>query len=423
MSDQQPSNTGPAGDALERALLRSPAAAGDDPRLARLLGLLDAGLPQPTAADRGRLVGSTLSRIDAHRPSLTTADADALDDLLADPARVRPSDPRARRAAALLSLLDAPAPAGASPAADRDRLIDATMARVEQRELPGRERFRLRPADPAALRPARPGLRLSDLGAIAAVILVGVGVLMPVFSGLRHNQRVAATEQNLQAASLGLNLFANDHDDRLPSRHAVRLPEPAGPSPDARPGPLRFADRALLSDRKPWWAVGDPRASHSANLYTLVRLGYVGLDDLASPGNPGALTAADLRGADPADLFDWRSPDQVSYSYRLFGDAFPPRLSDPGLARSAEAALLTDRSPVIPRARLGLPVRAWMNSANLDHRAQGVLFADGSVRVLDSPVLPSGDSLWLPRTLESQPNPELRGYEIPTSPADNFVGP
>jgi hypothetical protein len=68
-----------------------------------------------------------------------------------------------------------------------------------------------------------------------------------------------------------------------------------------------------------------------------------------------------------------------------------------------------------------------------NHRGQGqhALFADGSVRWLETPVLPSGDNIWLPKPIEMlidlaakrQGLEPLRGTEAPADRTDSFVGP
>ena len=103
--------------------------------------------------------------------------------------------------------------------------------------------------------------------AIAAMVLIACGVFWPMVGGLRMDARRTAGENNMHRAALGFGLFAHDHDDQMPAAK----------------------NRGLEGV---WWEVGTPGKSHAANLYTLVRTGYVPLSSLASPGNPDAPTVA-----------------------------------------------------------------------------------------------------------------------------------
>lgn len=317
--------------------------------------------------------------------TLSPADAAALDALVQSGWSASDLPVQHRRRAGLirsvLSSLDAGAVA--TDPADADTLIDATLARVERSR---------RVVDPADRRPRRRFLpRPTDLVSAAAILLIGSVILWPMLAGIRRQNLRVADAAHMANAGLGFAMYANDHSGRLPEDEATR----AGRTPGVV-----------------WWNVGDPGQSHSANLFALVRTGYASLEDLASPANPQAPIRMDL-----SRRTDWRSPEEVSYSYQLLG---------PGLVRwstPSRQVVLTDRSPIIQLARAGIPVDPMMNSFLHRGLGQQVLFNDRSVRWLDSPVTEWGDNIWLPRQLERRLRATLRGVELPDGRDDAFVGP
>ncbi len=399
-STDTPARPDPAEIPAIRDLLARSSADADAPSQAasiqRLLATLD--LPEPVAseADRRLLVDVTFARVLRARdekavarlapepvgPRLHADDAGALDALVENgwsDAR----DDRARRARALLSLLDTE-PAHA--AQDRSRLVDGALARVQSDVDAQHDRLRFRPVERPAFAPS--AFRWREIGAVAAMLLIAAAIFWPMVGGVRVEAGRAIAQANMQQSALGFGMFAADHDDRLPA----------------------LDERGIEGL---WWQVGTPRKSHSANLYTLVRTHYLPIDALASPGNPHAPTeVADER------AMDWASGEQVSYSYQLFGRTVPRLTSVAG----GPSVLLADRSPIVERARLGLPIDPRANSANHDGIGQFVLLSDGRVRFLRTPEL-DGDNIWLPRRLEAVADPSIVGTELPASRKDAFVGP
>lgn len=368
-------------------------------RIADLLGLLD---PAPGRAaadhrDRSALVDATLARTmqtpaassaaDPAERSLVDADRQALDALVASDWRAADDAPRQKLLSGLLALLETPVAAQADRGRSREDLISATMRRV------GAEGAPLGRLSRAGDRPeaARSRFSFSDLASVAAMMLIGLSILWPTISATREGARRAFCETGLQNAGIGFGMYAADNQGRLP--------EKVGPS-EFDPAPNR------------WWQVGQAEGSHSANLFALVALGYTELDDLSCPGN--ALAPVNL---DTAAHTDWRSPEEVSYSYRFFrGKA--PRLSGP-----IRYIVLVDKSPVVDRARRGEQFDPAARSINHRGHGQNLLLNDGSVRWVSSPVLESGDNLWLPRSLEDGSSRRMTGRERPEGLEDAFVGP
>ena len=364
-------------------------------RLGQVLALLDTPQPEASPARRHALIATLCARAAAQR---SAGVAGAIKPNPAHPAlneqSVHATDAFMHGAsdtpvATLLGLLDAP------PAApDRKaRLIERTLSAIQgDIEHQGR---RLRMTSVRELAGARSRFNLRDLVASAAAVLIGAAIIWPSMTAVRASGRQAVCASNLQQAGMGMGLFTNAEDQRLPS----------------------IANRA---EKPMWWRVGTPEHSHSANLFRLVAGGYTTMHSMACPCNECA----------PTHLLDdnerdWRAPEEVSYSYLLFEQA-APRISEPGLR-----LLLVDKSPVVERARHGEAFRIDLNSRNHGGRGQNALMADLSVQFLTSPAL-DGDNIWAPRSLEerearaaSTPIREfiLQGTEQPENLSDIFVGP
>jgi len=266
-----------------------------------------------------------------------------------------------------------------------DDLVERTMRRVRVA------------ASPAALdRPSLPlpgaGFRMPDLVAVAAMLLIGLSILWPTVGALRFNAMQAACQTGLANAGVGFALYGAEHRGRRPARE--------GSIPAALPG------------ASAWWQVGSPAHSHSANLFVLVKQGYVDQRDLACEGNRFAPIGLDIHRHE-----DWRSAEEVSYSYQLFS---PGRR---GHTLSSRAVLLTDRSPLVLRAMLDEAADPESRSPNHDGTGQNVLFGDRTVRWLVRPVTPWGDNFWLPRSVSTDGPVLLNGTEAPADADDAFVGP
>ena len=381
------------GDA-QAALRRAPHLSTRITRAADLLRLLD--VPQDTA-DRDLLVNLTYLRIlrdrderFAHRASrgslpagLSEADAQSIDELVASGWESGQAESRSAKAADLLALLDCDDPAHIQ---QKSSLIDRTMTAVAAEAERSRKRLRLHPVDGGSLEVGRRSVAWRDLIAVAAMIMLGLGVVLSVVDGARFGSQQMAGASGLSRASLGFGLFANDHDGRLPVAH----------------------DSGLAGR---WWEVGNADQSHSAHLYLLVRQGYASITDLASPGNPNARIVVDPTAR------DWAKPAELSYSMQLYA-VQAPRLN----LTAPTSILLADRSPVIERARRGEAFDPTAGSSNFRGVGQNALFSDGSVVFLRSPILDSGDNIWLPRQAE-QGRLHLTGREAPAPDGDIYLGP
>jgi hypothetical protein len=401
---------------LERAA--GHAATGDEALLRQcqaLLRLLDAG---PTMSPSA-LIEVTLARVARERAraeirtgeefslaSLRIEDADALDALsaagwstqrVAGVLRARAEQHDALRQLVVESMVTT---------GSQDLLVARTLARVQEQAL--------RP-DARAFEVPRPQWRWREVLSVAAVLLLGVSILSPILAATRSRQVRLGCASNLTSLARGLASYGIDNRDSLP---------------------MASASLAGL----PWWNVGqDVAQSNSANLFSLRRLGYNPIEELACAGNAHA--AREL----PSDSWDWRDVSQVSYSYFvMFGRERPDAHT------GSSTVLLADRSPVILRALRGEPVRVLENSPNHAGTGQWLLRGDGSTVWTSTPVH-HGDNVWLPANLElaldeaahqmrmgrrtgavpletRQRATELRavilhGTEAPANAQDSFVGP
>jgi len=358
--------------------------------VARLLGVVDQPVPTPDPS----LVDLTLLRVQRSRDEcrLCDDDAEALDALLVAGYRPErtPAGLRSRAAqhAAVAELIRATGPSDRPSSELTDRTLGAVQAHIDSSQ-------RAMAIEPRARRGR--GMGLADVVSVAAMFLIAASLIWPVLSAGRSEQFRVACAQNLHASVIGLSSYARSYDGALPVVTAG-------------------------SGGSPWWRVGkDPKQSNSANLFLLAKTGYVGLDELACAGNPRAPTAI----RDDSDR-DWRKLEEVSYSYRImFGPARP------GWGMPGSTVVMSDRSPVILRAVAGHPIDPLENSPNHLGSGQHVLRTDGSVSWETSPVLASGDNLWLPRAIEQAIDavlgqrrlPMIHGIEVPGSVEDAFVGP
>jgi len=374
-----------------------------------VLGLLSPATSADTELDKSTLTNVTLARVMREgRPGAAShndaelADADAIaldawvdakfvvDDVAAD------LRPRAARHEALANLArDVRVPESsllAERTLNRIRDVAAVELRVQQSTLAG-SRWSLR--------------RWPEIVSIAATLLLAVSVLWPVLGAVRSSAMKAACGTNLGSVATAFGQYASDHRDQMPSAVA-----------------------SLGSGA--WWDVGAREGhSNSANLFTLARAGYARLGELACPGNAHACRD---RGCGPDDR-DWKSLDEISYSYQLMYGQRRPAWHD-----GPRRVVLADRSPVVLRAVRGLWYPGLELEASPNHRSSGqhALYSDGSAGWLATPVVGAGtadeDNIWLPKPRRIEisarvtPTPEgvqvqLTGRELPADENDVFLGP
>lgn len=370
-------------------------------------GPVDANAEHAVGSRTGSLAGSLASRVmdaiesSSAPASLSEADLAAGDEWVAAGFDVRAvSDnhrARAARHAAIASLLDGPH--GSYEV--RGELAERTALLIDLVERGT--------SDDAAPIPISRGERLRgrfwDVVAVAALVVVAASVMWPVMAGMRQRDLSVRCASNMQVTASAMSAYAGDFQDLMPV--AVASLGPAGR----------------------WWDVNATRpVANSSNLYTLVRGGYTKAPSLACPGNPTAAVTF----ADPAAQ-DWRSLDEISYSYQLMYGGQSRRWSN-----SERRLVLADRSPAVLRAVRGERPVACENSPNHHGAGQHGLFTDGSAEWLSAPFVAGQasemDCIWLPRprrflirgTVEQRDGDmviTLTGRELPADGDDVFLGP
>jgi hypothetical protein len=274
-------------------------------------------------------------------PRLRPEDAEAIDRLMACGFDERHlTDDRDRRVLAVLRALDSYPLESSDPS-----LIDATLARIDAAEREQAERMRVD-------RAPRRGPRWADIGGIAAVALLALGVTWPALAHMRQQAMRTRCAGNLREMSAGLVAYANDHRDALPMSASLAA---------------RGAPRPLMLE----WSTYD----HGANLLALPRAGYCASHHVHCPACASAMSSRGFA-------------MQVPWADRPF------RLTIVG-----RGPLVADANPAIELRRAGRAVGARMTSWNHDQSGQNVLFGDGSVGWMVIPVI-QGDNIFLPRGVD-----------------------
>lgn len=373
-------------------------------RLHAVFSLLATPTPSRSPADDSALVDLTLARVlraqreDAQDLTLSTADQDAFDAYMTEGRRIdrvpSPLRDRAQQADALGTLITHPLPSQPSQT-QANALIERALARIP---------VRVRRED-RSFRAGLGNFRFADMVSVAALLIIGVSVAMPLLATARSHQSRASCGSNFASLASAFSLYSSDYRDQLPVVTTAGFGSPAS-----------------------WFQVGaGPGKSNSANLFRLPKLQYTNLDSLACPGNGAALDGPCRPSAE-----DWSCISEVSYSYQnMFGKNRPNwRGKD-----SFRIAILADASPVIRRSLAGVPWSARQNSANHDGKGQWVLFNDASAAWFSAPIV-GGDNIWLnaPQQLALEARDALarQGFTVhsiqlqgsfPDSDRDSFLGP
>mgnify|MGYP006278764241 FL=1 len=320
---------------------------------------------------------------DAQPLKLSDADREALDALVDAGLRLEgvaaSHRDRAARLLMVMGVLDH------LPTTDPGDIAERTIARVAEarrsaaaasgREVVGR---------------IGPGMRWTDVAAIAAMVLIAVGLAFPVLSHNRAQADKAACAAHMQQAGLGFSRYADAHGGALPHT-------------SSRPG-------------DPWWNTNQfdengNTQSNSAHLFVLVRNGYVDPADLQCAGRKITFR---ISPAQATHMRDWPNADATSFSYPNMFVQEKPRWQD-----SRVRIVLADENPLFTSGqyRNGIPFDAPSpNHAVLG--GQNALLNDGSVDWLRAPVVEADDNIWRIEGLE-----EYHGNEVPEDPSDAFLVP
>ncbi|MBX3354928.1 MAG: anti-sigma factor [Phycisphaeraceae bacterium] len=280
-----------------------------------------------------------------------------------------------QRARALLELfghLDALPAESPSPA-----LFERLTESIDAAEDAQRRRMRLETARPKARL-----LRLPDALTVAALVLVALGVGWPLLASMRNAAIREQCERNMASIHVGMERFALDHDGRLPLAAGLGSFLSSGTG-----GSVRDLEQA--PERVDW-----RRYRHGENLELLHHRAYIGAKCLTCPGCEKERGAMALR---------------------------VPAAGQRLTLATLNGIMVADANPAMERFHEGLEWRGFAARSSANHRSQGqnVLLDDGSIRWLFSPLLPSGDSIWLP--CEREDPTALESGRLPTRADDVFV--
>ena len=179
------------------------------------------------------------------------------------------------------------------------------------------------------------GFTLIELLVVIAIIGVLAGILLPVVSRSRESSRSTQCMNNIKQIGMGLIMYANENNDTFPSDTAYSVPSPAMRG-------LNLLFDTYVSDSKSFNCPSDTTVTGATN---------AGMSP-ATSGGTEAFTST-----------------QCSYGY----DRSHTQANDP------DVAILADRPPP------GTP-NTTANTANHKGRGQNVVYVDGHVEFVTSPL-------------------------------------
>ncbi len=265
-------------------------------------------------------------------------------------------------------------------------LTQRTLTRITDHE----QRQRLAMNIQALSAPAV-AFRWRELMTVAAVVLIGLSLLWPMLAQTRDEARRIACQARLGSAGMAIGDYANDNQGQMPHQ-----PQTAWTSVGLPAEPDR------------------PQTSNSANLYLLVRQGYIDPSTLACPANPYT-----PKGMTP-EMTDWPTPQAVPYSYQNQMVKVPPRLDS-----IPTVVILADRNPLFAPDPNNPHVVVFQRNVQFtapsylhNRRGQNTLMANGAVLWRRDPVMPNNDNIWLANGITN-----YQGNESPAGPEDSFLVP
>jgi len=313
------------------------------------------------------------------------------------------------------------------PAGDSDdSLVDATLARIDRWEAARESSMRLRVGRFS-------NFRAADFVGVAALIMVGLGVLLPIAAHAREQRLNTVCGNNMRSLHDAFGAYAHDHGGALPLAASIggglgSIFSPtsgnagaAAPSPAATPAATpalgrtespqaqmqvrpRSVTTTMVQGNGFSMVVVEERFDvvstiHSNHLNVLVDKAYVDTHALQCPACAAGLPC-----------FAYRVP--------VRGQRFA--LDTPG-----RHVLIADSNPLVEAKRAGRPAPSrTANSSNHGGNGQNMLFHDGSIEWTTSPVIstsPAGfmDNIWLSR--QGNGREGLDDLSWPTDETDNFV--
>lgn len=286
-----------------------------------------------------------------------------------------------------------------------DALVESTIERLKaQAEAAGADRLnQLLGAEQARTIPLHVPFwhNLGQVAAVAAIVILSVGILVPALSTARQRQWLRRCQANLASIYGGAASYMADHDGQFPT-----VPIAAG---------------------SPWWKVGQQGPENQSNTrgpWLLVRQGYAQPTMFICPARHDCPTL-NLKTFDATRYNDFPSRACIHFSFPVDCP------QTPGIALGEKRVLVADRNPIseeFPQDHSASPsIRLYkqlLTSNSLNHRRQGqnVLISDGSVQFSRTRRLSlSNDDIYSLRAMTL--GQTIHGDERPDSDADTFVAP
>lgn len=230
----------------------------------------------------------------------------------------------------------------------QDILIHATLARIDRYEDDRARRMSLDEESVNGRGRLGLGIRLQDFVAVAAVVLLGASVALPLLNTVQQNSIDQSCANNMRHIGYALSSYADDHNGQLPIA------------------------RAGIGHQNVSWDT----VANTINLAPLIDGQYCDRGHLNCPGNHSNL--------------------ELSYSYQFQR----PNVRINWMSRRT-TVVLGDRNPLIDAARTQRLLPAMTMSADHGGRGQNVLRTDGATMWLsDQPIVGRQDNIWLPHGFE-----------------------
>lgn len=239
---------------------------------------------------------------------------------------------------------------------------------------------------------------LGEMAAVAAAIMLIVGVLVPTLGVARHKYRRQQCQTQLGNIFQALSSYISDHDGQMPA--------------------------VATTTGAPWWKVGDQgneNHSNTRHVYLLVKGDYANLKDFVCPGSKDdrdlKIITSQIR-----TLRDFPSRRYVTYSFRICC-----REAGKGKLRCRKA-LMADWNPLFEKLPedfskpLGLRLDRrllTLNSINHNRRGQNVMFGDGHIEFLKTRRIGIAED----DIFTLQDTDIYQGCEVPSRETDFFLAP
>jgi hypothetical protein len=246
--------------------------------------------------------------------------------------------------------------------------------------------------------------RLTQIAALAAVIVIGLSIAIPALKLARVQAYQRHCANQLGTIGLGMMSYQDDNG-RLPA--------------------------VSLASGSPWWQVGyqgEENYSNTRSVWLLASQGYVNPDSFVCPGRLQEMSEPEFESLSVTHLRDFPGKKYMNYSPRVC-------CNKETVAINAETVLMADNNPMCDVLYERTPTDyqqgfkvvldeklLTMNSRNHADRGQNVLTGDGAVAFKTSRRFGSNqDDIYSLNGMRQ--GVELSGCELPDCLTDTFLAP